>query len=260
MYTCARQSTVYAVYCQAPMPRPAVKRPPPAAKRRTAPIPRGPLTRDRVVQLAVHIADAEGLDAASFRRLAAELEVTPMALYRHVRDRADLLDAMTEAILEGLALEEASDPALPWTNALRRLLRSYVAITDSHPCAPTLLGGRPPASRRALLATEVTLALLARAGFPPRDSAALLQQLSALMLASAPRFGRPRPPEDQARASRRSDAAVESLPPGEFPHLTAALPYLAGWSDAERDRTLGVELLVAGLEVLSARSRRPGHV
>ncbi|HEU5314470.1 MAG TPA: TetR/AcrR family transcriptional regulator C-terminal domain-containing protein [Chloroflexota bacterium] len=242
------------------MPRTAVKRPPPAAKRRTSASRRDPLTRDRVVRLAVRIADTEGLDAASFRRLAAELDVTPMALYRHVRDRADLLDAMTETLLEGLTLEEASDPALAWADALRRLLRSYVVIAGSHPCAPALLGGRPPASRRALLATEVTLALLARAGFAPRDAAALLQQLSALMLASAPRFGRPRPPDEEGRAGRRSDAAVESLPPGEFPHFTAALPYLAGWSDAGRDRTLGVELLVAGLEVLSARPRRPEHV
>src|SRR5688572_18170115 len=97
------------------------KRATPATPARPGPA-RTPLTRDRIVRLALAVADAEGLEAASFRRLAADLRVTPMALYRHVRDRADLLDAVTDVIFERIDLESASDPALPWSDALRRLL------------------------------------------------------------------------------------------------------------------------------------------
>ena len=60
------------------------------------------LTREAVVARALEIGTAEGLEAVSLRRLAQELGVTPMALYRHVRDKQDLINAMTEAVLEGI--------------------------------------------------------------------------------------------------------------------------------------------------------------
>lgn len=60
---------------------------------------RPPLDRERVVRTAVAFADVHGLDALTMRRLSAELGVVPMALYKHVADKDDLVDAMIDAVV-----------------------------------------------------------------------------------------------------------------------------------------------------------------
>ena len=64
----------------------------------------GPLTTDRVVDAALRIADTDGIDRVSLRRIASTLGVTPMAIYRHVRDKGHLLDLMADRILMELDL------------------------------------------------------------------------------------------------------------------------------------------------------------
>src|SRR5512146_555336 len=76
------------------------------------------LTREALVARALEIGTAEGLDAVSLRRLAQELGVTPMALYRHVRDKQDLINAMTEAVLEGIDATVGLRPEMTWTERL----------------------------------------------------------------------------------------------------------------------------------------------
>ena len=75
------------------------------------------LTRQAIVDQALGIGDAEGLEAVSVRRLATELDVTPMALYRHVKDKQDLINAMYEAIVEGF---DPDSPKLRWVERLER--------------------------------------------------------------------------------------------------------------------------------------------
>ena len=73
------------------------------------------LTRPAIVERALAIGDAEGLDAVSLRRLATELGVTPMALYRHVKDKQDLINAMYEAIVDGFHVRAEIRPSMRWT-------------------------------------------------------------------------------------------------------------------------------------------------
>ena len=60
---------------------------------------REPLSRDRIVEAAMAAADRDGLDGLSMRRLGQQLGVDPMALYRHVRDKEDLLAGIREAVI-----------------------------------------------------------------------------------------------------------------------------------------------------------------
>lgn len=76
--------------------------------------PPGPapaLSRDKIVEVAIAIADAEGLDALSMRRLGAELSVRPMSLYRHVPSKDDLLELINDAVLGGSSGSRTSLPA-----------------------------------------------------------------------------------------------------------------------------------------------------
>src|SRR5215831_495705 len=94
-----------------------------------APHHRG-LTRRSVVERALELGDAEGLEAVTLRRLASELGVTPMSLYRHVKDKQDLINAMYEAIVEGFDLQVDVRPGMKWTTQLRQALMNAIALHD----------------------------------------------------------------------------------------------------------------------------------
>ncbi len=91
---------------------------------------RRPLSRERVVAEAVALADADGLDAVSMRALATRLDVVPMALYKHVADKEDLLDAMVEAVVASYA-----DPpeGADWRASLRARVLAARDELGSHP-------------------------------------------------------------------------------------------------------------------------------
>lgn len=107
---------------------------PPAGSRAAA----SPLSRSRVVRAAIALADAEGLEAVSMRRLAAELGVVPMALYKHVASKGDLVTAMIDAIVSDYPTPaEGSE----WTASIRaRVLGARAALLE-HPWLRTAIEG-----------------------------------------------------------------------------------------------------------------------
>ena len=210
-----------------------------------------PIQRDQVVRLALDIADREGLEAASFRRLADELGVTPMALYHHVRDKADLLAAMADLLLSEV---EVPPHVPPWSDELRTLLGSFVAARDRHSCAVALLHHESAATSLAgLRLAEAALDILRRAGFDAADGVRIVQQLGALLTSHAP-IGCPCAQDDRAQAQE----AWAHLPADTFPRLRESAAHAGAWNDAERDRVFGVELLVLGVQKLLEQPERIG--
>ena len=209
--------------------------------------PHRALSTDAVVDAALAMADAGGLDAVSLRRLASTFGVTPMALYRHVTDKDHLLDLMAGRVLD--ELDVRTERGSTWQDDLRRLGNSFLALVAAHPAAPFLLS-RPfesPGSRRVSVAL---LGILDRAGFDPRDAVPLLQALTGMLLgpavhratyaAAAARMGSHGPSEPPAAAATggESDRRVDQL---------------TAWAaDPDADR-LVVELWVAGVQGLAAR-------
>ena len=105
---------------------------------------RTPLTRDRVLQAAVDLADRGGNEALSMRKLGQELGVDAMALYRHVRSKDDLLDGLVEAIVGQI---EGPFPADDWKAALRAQAMAARSTRSR------LRGARGSAFRSARIAT-----------------------------------------------------------------------------------------------------------
>jgi AcrR family transcriptional regulator len=98
-----------------------------------------PLSRDRVLRAAVALADDVGIEALSMRRLAQELGVVPMALYKHVAGKEELLDGMVDALVSEI------DPPVPgagWKDAVRLRVLSARAALLRHPWARQVLESR----------------------------------------------------------------------------------------------------------------------
>src|SRR5215469_17789579 len=84
------------------------------------------LTRQAVVDRALQLADADGLDALTIRKLATRLGVTPMALYWHFRGKEELLEGLAEPIWAGIDVNV--DSAAPWSEQLRGIFESLVRV------------------------------------------------------------------------------------------------------------------------------------
>lgn len=125
------------------------------------------LSRERVCGEALALVDEEGLEALSMRRLGARLGVEAMSLYRHVRDKADLLDALHAAVLGGLSAESHGGD---WRELLFGLARALRKALLLHPNVVPLFATRPVRAPEALAAIADVLLALANAGFSPRDS------------------------------------------------------------------------------------------
>jgi len=197
-------------------------------------VSRAGLTRERIVRRALELADAEGLQAASFRRLAADLGVTPMALYRHVDDRDDLLAAMTDLVMDEIEVPDAGPDARDdWALALRDVLSSAVAAYTRHPAARSL-SSTPRLSARSAALTEALIQLLAGAGFSERESLIVIQRLSEAALAETWAF------------------PGQSIP--GFPGLEAAVQQTA----PEDPRAFGIDVVIAGVQTLAAQRPTKG--
>ena len=96
---------------------------------------RAPLTRDRVVRAGVALADDNGIEAVSMRRLAKDLGVEAMSLYNHVENKGDLVDAMVDDVVREIDLPSDQD----WETAIRRCAISAYDTFLRHPWACSLV-------------------------------------------------------------------------------------------------------------------------
>jgi AcrR family transcriptional regulator len=223
------------------------------------------LTREAVVARALEIGTADGLEAVSLRRLAHDFGVTPMAIYRHVRDKQDLINAMTEVVLEGIDATVGFRPGMTWTERMRLALDNYKEQIDARPLALPLSiaysGEGPPSFWKVL---EDLLAILLEAGFGRREAIILIRMLSNLLAGYLLLLQQGEPADSFTRLDahqidllRKGFALAQlSLPRDEFPNLVESAEETAEVWLSDPDRWWGntVDLITFGLERMLARS------
>jgi TetR/AcrR family tetracycline transcriptional repressor len=224
------------------------------------------LTRGAIVRRALKIGETEGLQAVSLRRLASEFHVTPMALYRHVRDKQDLINAMAELVMEGLDLTVGFRASMSWTDRVRRALLNFKDQMDERPLALQLQiaysGDNLSAFWRPI---EDVLGILLSAGFKRRESATLIRIVSNL-LAGYLLLVRPAGPNsnqqvdvpDRELLRKRFELGLLSLQRDQFPNTVGGARELADvWAgDPDRSWPDAVDLLVYGLEAMLRIGRK----
>lgn len=144
------------------------------------PPPTRRLDTDLVVQAALEVAEKEGVDAISMRVVADKIGVTPMALYRHVETKEDLVKLVADAVIGQVEVPKGLDPA-QWREALLALLADYRTRVQRYPglSAVVLHGGLLPNSRRNV---AVGLDLLTSAGFNDEEAMALYAGFHLLLM------------------------------------------------------------------------------
>ena len=207
-----------------------------------------PITRAGVLASALAIIDRDGVDGLSMRRLGEAVRRDPMVLYRHVTNKAAVLDGVVETVFGQLSVD-AINP--DWDAALRTLAHDFRDLARTHPnMVPLLvtrplatpLGMRPPGILRHL---EDVLALLTAAGFTGDDAVHVYRALFGLLYGHVLTelqeiVERPEETEHVLRLG------LHRLPIGEFPHLRNLAPTWASYDGlAELDR--GLDILLSGL-------------
>ncbi|MGL5862010.1 MAG: TetR/AcrR family transcriptional regulator [Phycicoccus sp.] len=127
---------------------------------------RGSLDRDTVLRAAIALADAEGLDAVSMRRLAETLNVVPMALYKHVADKEDLLDGVVATLVGDLPVA-SEKRANRWRTTVREMVLGARAVVAAHPWARRAIETRAVRTPEVLAHLERLTQVFLGAGFSP---------------------------------------------------------------------------------------------
>jgi TetR/AcrR family transcriptional regulator, tetracycline repressor protein len=211
------------------------------------PVERDRLNREAIVTNAITLADAEGLDAVTIRRLARDQAVTPMALYWHFRDKERLFCGIAERLFDSVILPA---PAGDWVDQLRDLLHAFLGAIRPHAPVAGLVLGRALASEAGLNLAEHLLGVLRSAVFPPEqasDVGSYLLSAITTLVTTQPGPARVWEPETRDAAIRTKRANLSSLDPRRFPNVIVSADALASRASEESHYSLGVELLVQGV-------------
>jgi AcrR family transcriptional regulator len=214
------------------------------------------LTRDAVVDRALQLADAVGLEALTIRKLATELGVTPMALYWHFRSKDELLDGLAERVWS--EIDTDVDATAPWSAQLRGVLESLLRVLRAHPAAAHLLLQSEKRGESFMHTTEITLEILRRAGFDPRYASEIAHATlwAGIMLVMSEPGITSLSAEERAEAQRRKQVVLATLPSSRYPRLVECAIPMTACDDPDFHYELGVGVFIAGVEAIAATVTR----
>ncbi|GAA2378788.1 TetR/AcrR family transcriptional regulator [Dactylosporangium salmoneum] len=200
------------------------------------------LSRERIATAAVDLVDRQGLELFGVRRLASELGVDPMSIYNHIKGKAALLDAVSEAVLTEVSATVAQWPD-DWTDIARAMARGYRDMAIRHPRVFPLLATRAQTSAVAFEALERLTAAMRRAEIPDQTIAdapmVLFAFLNGYLLAILSA-------DPEGAGDPATGATPLAFDPARYPTLAALAPRQAGFgSQAEFERML--ETVLAGI-------------
>jgi AcrR family transcriptional regulator len=223
--------------------------PPPWAepRKRRARAARPPLDRGRIVATGLRIVDEGGAEALTVRRLAEALGVSPMSIYWHVTDKAELLRLIGEAVLDEVEIPPAKGDC---REQLRDIHRSLLSTVLQHPNTVDIVIGRARFGAAGLTLFERILSILLQAGFSPEAAFDAYQSLYLFTLGFSAVSGRS--PEFR-EGQRQGLLYMRSLPEDRFPSIRTVAPVIGGRSPEEQ-MEIGLDVVIEGIAARLPRS------
>lgn len=206
------------------------------------------------MKAALAIADKDGVDALSMRKLAAKLSVEAMSLYKHVANKDAVLDGLVELILREMVIPPVGTP---WREAMRRRAWSVRHTLLRHPWASVLIESRMAPGEARLGYADRVLSILNKAGFPTE------LQYRAFVILDCYVYGyvlqEVNWPTKEADRKMAVESVKEFVKDGRFPNLMTVVQH-AGWLNVapgakpyDADFEFGLELILDGIEKLLPR-------
>ncbi|MFD9698544.1 TetR/AcrR family transcriptional regulator [Lentzea sp. NPDC059081] len=219
--------------------------------------PKASLSQSRVVEAAIKVADAEGVDALTMRRVAETLGTTAMSLYRHVPGKSELLDLMVDAVWG----ETEPAPAGPWRDGLEFFARQVWGMYRAHPWMLQLTTSRRMPGPRAMTRQDAAYAVVSELGLAPEEIVSVVTTVSHFV------DGVGRTMADRVQAERDTGVSEEDWWSGReelWEHFTPErLPMTTHiWSSGGFHRPLdefefGLARVLDGLEAFLESAERP---
>ncbi len=188
---------------------------------------------------ALRLADAEGLDAVSMRRLARELDVSPMSLYSYFEAKNDLVRAMLDVVSRGLGPADVTDG--DWSEHLAEMGRRMRAAILEHPRLAQLFVTAPALGGRAMYVVEDMIGALRSKGVPGETALRAVYAVTAYAIGFV---AQEVPRRDRGDTASRQEA-LASLPGDRFPNLVELAELAAGFASDEQFES-GLTALIAG--------------
>jgi AcrR family transcriptional regulator len=204
------------------------------------------LSRERVIQAAIDVADAEGVEAVTMRRLAEALHVHPTSLYNHLPTKEAILDGIADALIG-----EADFPATfdHWSDWVRVMAVGLRDAARAHPGAFLVLAQRAASGPFASAVSEAALDAFRREGFTAQRAAEALAAVSLALLGVALNECPPTAPF--------TETDPRELPADEYPRIAEVMAVAPELGNTDGVWELVVDSLIAGL---TARGAAPGRV
>ena len=209
------------------------------------------LTRDRVLDAAIGLADETGIENLTIRKLAAALQVKPMTIYHHVAGKEAIVDGMVDRVFSEI---DRPPTDVNWQSAMRQRSLSARAVLAKHRWATPLMESRTNPGPETLAHHDAVVGCFRRSGFSVEMAAhayALVDSFVygfALQEASLPATGG----EDMANLA---SSIIDPLPQENYPHLRELVAdhVLQPGYDFGGEFEFGLDLILEGLE--AARQR-----
>ena len=208
--------------------------------------PRARLNRDRVLRVAVALADAGGIESLTMRKLGVELGVEAMSLYNHVANKADLLDGMIDVVFAEIDLPAGDSD---WRVAMRRRAMSAREVLARHRWATGLMESRTTPGPATLRHHDTVLGTLRGAGFSIELAAHAYSALDSYIYGFA--LQEPSLSFDNGEGTAKvAQAIMARFASGEYPHLTeiAVDHVMQPGYDYGNEFAFGLELILDGLD------------
>jgi AcrR family transcriptional regulator len=209
-----------------------------------------PLTRDRVLEAAVRLADQGGIDALSMRKLGQELGVEAMALYYHFANKDRVLDGMVDRVFEEIELPQAG---ADWRVAMRARGISLHDALGRHRWAIGMMESRATPGPANLRHHDAVIGCLRAAGFDMAAVAHVYSLLDAYIYGFAlTKMSMPFDALDDIADTAQT--MLEPFAPDDFPNLVAFITDHAmqpGYDFAD-EFEYGLDIVLDGIEAMGA--------
>jgi AcrR family transcriptional regulator len=238
---------------------------PPASRRRSGTV----LDRSSIVQAAIAIADAQGLEAVTMRRIAERLGTGAMSLYRHVPDKDAVVSLMIDAVLGDLFAEHKFPPGIGWRAGLRMMAEVNWEVCRLHRWYPEATITQPPLTPNGTAGLEEALGLFDEFDIGIGAKMQFVTTVHFTVLHAALNLAIEEQNQARAGLSAAEVAAMAStfvqklIGSGQYPRvtelITSSWPGSEGGRDHDKDQALaGVELILDGIESRLARITEAG--